>query len=843
VNDIVLQDDDVVNSFSKQLYECASSVLGFINKKHEDWFVDSEQQVSALLEEKRHLQEKILSARLATERSRFVCAFRECKARVQREVRRIKNDWWRQKAQHIQRLAEKRDHKAFFEQIRTVFGPTSKSLGPVTCKSGTTLLRNPGEIKARWREHFSELFNLQSFVSPNVLDDIVQVPLVHELDVSPTLEEVSAALRQLNTGKAPGSDGIVAELLQYGGDHVTRLLHSIFQDVWQTGRAPQSWKDAILVTLFKNGSKECCDNYRGISLLSVVGKVFSRVLLNRLLQWITPTILPESQCGFRQGRGTVDMIFTARQIQEKCIEQQLDLYQCFIDMTKAFDSVNRPTLWKLLGKLGCPPKFAGLIRSLHDDMMTRVCINGELLEPFPVKAGVKQGDLLAPTLFAMYFAVIFQKAFARGDVGVFVRYRTSGKLLNLRRLKAQSKAFLVLIRDLLYADDCDLVAHSEADLQLLMDCFSTSCSEFGLSINLKKTVVMLQPAPRKVYVPPSVFVNGTKLKVVDSFVYLGSTLSNDNSLDKELLYRIAKAAEAFGRLQKRVWLQSDLSISTKVSVYNSCVLATLLYGCETWTLYSRHLKQLERFHQQCLRRVLMIGWKSFVPDTEILKKAGIQSIESTILKYRLRWLGHVVRLQDSRLPKQLLYGELLGSRPPFKPRKRFKDGIKDALKKAKISLDTWEQLAQDRLQWRHLVSATVAEYERSRMLHCAAKRAARKGQPTTQANSYCCHICGRVCASKAGLASHGKRHANRERDFEYRIHQPFVCIYCGKACKCASGLSRHMKICHPAERLVKSHLSCTSCGLVCRSLAGLKSHLRKHQRQNEEGLTRSGRTR
>jgi hypothetical protein len=92
-------------------------------------------------------------------------------------------------------------------------------------------------------------------VSPNVLDDIVQVPLVHELDVSPTLEEVSAALRQLNTGKAPGSDGIVAELLQYGGDHVIRLLHSIFQDVWQTGRAPQSWKDAILLRYLRTVQK------------------------------------------------------------------------------------------------------------------------------------------------------------------------------------------------------------------------------------------------------------------------------------------------------------------------------------------------------------------------------------------------------------------------------------------------------------------------------------------------------------------------------------------------------------------------------------------------------------
>ena len=117
---------------------------------------------------------------------------------------------------------------------------------------------------------------------------------------------------------------------------------------------PQDWRDLILVTLFKKGSKSDGSNFRDISLLSIVGKLFSRIILNRLVCTIVNGILPESQCSFRASHGTVDMIFSARQLQEKCKEQNLPLYQCFIDLSKAFDTVNRSTLWKILLKLGCP---------------------------------------------------------------------------------------------------------------------------------------------------------------------------------------------------------------------------------------------------------------------------------------------------------------------------------------------------------------------------------------------------------------------------------------------------------------------------------------------------------
>ena len=103
--------------------------------------------------------------------------------------------------------------------------------------------------------------------------------------------------------------------------------------------------------------------------------------------------------------------FTARQIQEKCSEHRQDLYQVFVDLTKAFDSVNRETLWKILGKLICPDHFVKLIRSFHDEMEVSVNVGGTLTDPFKVETGVKQGDLLAPTLFSVFFSIVLNDAF------------------------------------------------------------------------------------------------------------------------------------------------------------------------------------------------------------------------------------------------------------------------------------------------------------------------------------------------------------------------------------------------------------------------------------------------
>ena len=531
------------------------------------------------------------------------------------------------------------------------------SVVPMKSKDGSELIKDAEGIMLRWTEHFRDLFHNPSTIDVTVINGLPQHDIIGEMMNPPTLDEIKSAIKEVNTGKAPGLDGIPIELLRHGGEKITAEIHKLILGVWAGNPVPKDWVDAILVSLFKEkGHKSVCGDYRGISLLESVGKVFARLLLNRLTTWISPSIISESQSGFRAGRGTNDMIFSARQLQEKCIEHMLPLIQVFIDLTKAFDTVNRSALWTILERLGCPHEFVDMLKQLHLNMKAQVNFNGSLSEPIPIDNGVKQGDILAPTLFSIYFAVAIAYAFQDCDIGVCLQFRTSGKLFNLSRLRCKSKVFQSMVRELLYADDVDLVAHSEEDMQSLMDRFSSACSAFGLTISLKKTKVMFTPAPGQPYVEPNITVNGTRLDVVDTFVYLGSMLSRDGSLDAEIHQRIKKASTAFGKLEKRVWLDRGITLRTKLSVYESCVLTSLLYSSETWTTYRRHIKVLERFHQNCLRRILGINWESLTPDTVVLERAYTTSIEKRIIMNQMRWAGHLVRMEDSRLPKQLFYG-------------------------------------------------------------------------------------------------------------------------------------------------------------------------------------------
>jgi len=167
----------------------------------------------------------------------------------------------------------------------------------------------------RWVEHYSELYSSVTVVTESDINTISDLSVMEELDAIPTVDELAKAIDSLNCGKAPGSDGIPPEAIKCGKTTLLQPLHDLLLLCWEEGAVPQDMRDASIVTLYKNkGDRSDCNNYRGISLLSVVGKVFARIVLNRL-QTLAARIYPESQCGFRSGRSTTDMIFTVRQLQ------------------------------------------------------------------------------------------------------------------------------------------------------------------------------------------------------------------------------------------------------------------------------------------------------------------------------------------------------------------------------------------------------------------------------------------------------------------------------------------------------------------------------------------------
>ncbi|BHF76078.1 hypothetical protein SprV_0501917600 [Sparganum proliferum] len=554
---------------------------------------DIDAVIISLLAEKNHLHKAYVDHPTTDNKA----AFYRSRRHLQQRLREMRDAWTARKADEIQGYADRNEWKNS--------SPRSK-LSTVR-RRGAALLSS---ALTRWAEQFRGVLNRPSAISDAAIDRLSQVETNVDLDLPPSLQETIRAVQQLSSGKAPGSDAIPAEVYKHGGPQLIDYLTALFQEMWRQGEVPQDFKDATIVHLYKRkGNRQVCDNHRGISLLNIAGKIFARILLNRLNNHLEQGLQPESQCGFRRHRGTTDMIFAARQLQEKCQEMRTHLYSTFVDLTKAFDTVNREGLWKIVRKFGCPERFIEMVRQLHDGMMARVTDNGAVSEAFAVTNGVKQGCVLAPTLFSLMFSAMLMDAYRDERPGIRIAYRTDGHLLNQRRMHFQSRVSTTTVHELLFADDCALNTTSEEEMQRSMDLFSAACENFGLVINTQKTVVMHQPPANSATPPnaPQISVNGTQLQVVENFPYLGSTLSGNTKIDEEVANKISKASQAFGRLQSTVWNRHGLQLSTKLKMYKAVILPTPLYGAETWTVYTKQARRMNHFHLSCLRRILRLN--------------------------------------------------------------------------------------------------------------------------------------------------------------------------------------------------------------------------------------------
>ena len=227
---------------------------------------------------------------------------------------------------------------------------------------------------------------------------------------------------------------------------------------------------------------------------------------------------------------------------------------------------------------------------------------------------------------------------------------------------------------------------------------------------------------------------------MQKFCYLGSFLSQNACIDGDITSRISKASAIFGRLPHRLWSDHGIPLSTKIGVYRTVVLTTLLYGSESWTWYRRHVQKRNQFHLKCLRKICGISWKDRITNTTVLERCEIGGIEALLIRGQLRWAGHLTRMEENRIPKALFYGELLvgGQRSRGDQHKRYKDVLKYNLKACDIPIETWERQALNRPEWRTACRVGVERFERRRIKQLQETRIARhaaQNQPVP--NTYC----------------------------------------------------------------------------------------------------------
>ena len=344
-------------------------------------------------------------------------------------------------------------------------------------------------------------------------------------------------------------------------EFLSKLLELV-KDVWEDGCAPSAWRDSILVPIPKKGNLSLCDNWRGISLLDVVGKVVARMLQERL-QKMAEDELPESQCGFRTWRGCADMIFTVRQLVEKLWEHKSKAFLTFIDLKKAYDSVTRKAMWLALGKLGVPERIIHLIRSFHEDMRARVRIEGVTLEEIRVQNGLRQGCCMAPVLFNLYTCLVVERWLERvkdvEGVGMTIQYKLDRKMFRRYTRNASERR----VTECQFADDGALLASMRPAAEKAALMYQQTSRNFGPTVSLPKTkhTVTGRMVEEEDLAP--IVLDGGEVEAVKEFPYLGSVVDSSGRIDADVNRRVAQASKAFGALRKAVFLEKNLRMATK----------------------------------------------------------------------------------------------------------------------------------------------------------------------------------------------------------------------------------------------------------------------------------------
>ena len=453
--------------------------------------------------------------------------------------------------------------------------------------------------------------------------------------------------------------------------------------------------------LHKKSDRSDCNNFRGISLVSHAGKVLLKIVANRLSDFCeAQQILPEEQCGFRPARSTIDMLFVVRRLQELGRQRKIPLYMCFVDLQKAYDSVDRELLWKVLARAGVPSVMIDVIRQFHDGMRARVRMDdGELSEWFEVTQGLRQGCVLSSLLFNIFFAAVIEV--------VLQRFSDDDAILeNLVFLDegnggGPDETLLDRVRravwGMLYADDAGIVSRSPTGLARMMTVIVEVFGAFGLTVLEKKTETLRMRAPEKAQQPGEtptpplpaleIAAAGQKYHQVHQFIYLGGLITEDADITRDINHRTKIAWGCFRKFSTELFDRPNAPLRLKARLLKAEAMEALLYGCMTWVPRNAHYRQLRTTHHKLLLRVIgyhrVHGTYRKMSYAKALKKTGSQSVEATIRQRRLLFAGALARQGDKRLPKRLLFAERLeaGEDPgPGQPAQHWQKSLRDDFK-------------------------------------------------------------------------------------------------------------------------------------------------------------------
>ena len=586
--------------------------------------------------------------------------------KIKQRVRTLQNEKARNEAQELNSFSSRRE----IERMYKSFKSDGATFNPIKQKVGC----DEHKLKEYFSLHFQIPKNdpdpIELCDAPTFLHQLRNVPVDFNT-LPPNKNEIIATLKNLKNGKA--SSDIPAEYLKYAIDSndVINELQQLYNVVWQTNKIPTNWTHSKLITIWKGagkGKKEDPSAYRGIQVGSVFCKLLVMMILERTRNWYESQLL-DNQQGFRSGRGTTDAIYIVKRIQQISHITKKPTYLLFVDLSAAFDHVNRKWLFKSL-KQRFPNEGSNTLIKLLESIYSYTTTSLKGLEDnlFEIFVGVRQGGAESPTLYNLYMDYVMRvfmnecrsKKIKFSEFQFTIpRSATKNNKFNLGNYGKHEVSWIG------YADDIVLAFKSIKDLNEGLKVLNDTFKRYQLNINSSKTKTMIFTYPNDDDEYPKTIckLEGSDIDNVMVFKYLGTNIHfrEYTTGDAEIGQRIESAEWKFYE-HVRKFMNFKIALSTRVSILNAVVRSRLTYGCQTWTINTEQKTRLNSFYVGLLRKMIRGGYKrkedrmAFVyTNEEIIGISKSVKIDGYIEKMQQSFISHIIRREDNAIVKKLTF--------------------------------------------------------------------------------------------------------------------------------------------------------------------------------------------
>lgn len=590
------------------------------------------------------------------------------------------------KAQQINVAKENRQIAKLWKKAKTHDNIISKKPKPIQCPGLATYFKN------HFNPDHTNLTTPQEIQSPPEYIKVLQDYNIEINNAPPTQEEIMNAIKQLNKGKS--TIDVETEVLICASSipNFTDSLELYFHRIWTDKEIPEQWRISRITPIWKNkGSAHDPTKYRGISIGSILCKVGMNIVLKRLSEFYEKQ-LKNNQFGFRSGVGCSDGIYVIKQLQDIATLSQRELYVCFVDLSSAFDHVNRKLLFQTIRNRlhhGQSTTTIDIMENLYAETKCYMQDDNPT-EAFPTESGVRQGGVEGPPLYNYYsdyaLRVYSQRNCDAGVTGLKIPYQIPVEATNREQRTNAPASGTTEDDEVGYADDLGVFSWSCHELQVCMAILVQVFEEFGLEINLTKTETMIinWKNTNATYPSSIISINGKNITNSTSFKYLGVYINyNSTHIGKdELDNRINSAHNAFSE-HRKLLKNMNVPLKTRITFLNALVRSRLTYGCHCWRPTLQELNKIETTFRYFLRSMVWSGhsrvnpptpsspshisssdtssddeetdWRYIITNAELYKITNTNTIKEFSEKRQQSWIAHVIRRDNRNLCKNLTF--------------------------------------------------------------------------------------------------------------------------------------------------------------------------------------------